>query len=157
MQKNSLNNFINNKLKKITFLSIIIFFIIFIIFTFLNYTAIKNAKFSETKQAVNYITLKMDYFFNYSEIYYNNFLSKHLNIFYEKYNKDNFDIINFMDELKEEIRNSDFKYLKSDKINYYLINSSGIIYESDFDKDIGLNISVYNNFGIDLKIYPQEK
>ncbi len=56
----------------------------------------------------------------------------------------------FMEDFKAAVGAVDFEKLEIEEINYYRISEDGIVFESDFEKDIGLDLSVFDYFWVRL-------
>lgn len=57
----------------------------------------------------------------------------------------------FMNDFRKAILAVDFDKLEIEAINYYRISKEGIVFESDFKKDIGLDLSVFDYFWVSLQ------
>ena len=62
-----------------------------------------------------------------------------------------------IDQLKSEIVNLDLEGLElgPDDVNYYRIDSSGVVFETDHSLDLGLDLSRFDYFWKDLKALPE--
>ena len=56
----------------------------------------------------------------------------------------------FMEDFKAAVGAVDFEKLEIEAINYYLISEDGIVFESDFEKDSVLDLSVFDYFWVRL-------
>ncbi|MDN5360276.1 MAG: hypothetical protein PWQ84_1339 [Thermotogaceae bacterium] len=52
----------------------------------------------------------------------------------------------FMEDFRAAIHTVDFDKLEIEEINYYRISEEGIVFESDFKEDIGLDLSAFDYF-----------
>lgn len=133
----TLKNFFENKIFKINIILIISSFLMII--SLLAFFSIRNENLEQSnlKIFVNYLSYKIENIFYESERYYNDFLEHSLK---DYYNNDYPNIESFIDDLKYELKNVK-KELIVENINYFFINQKGIIYESDYKEDIGVDIS----------------
>lgn len=146
MKRIKLNKYISQKIKKITFFGTASFLIIFFAFLFISYTELRDSKINSTKQAINYISIRIDTAINSSEIFYNNFINSYFIKYYNNYKDDNFVFEEFIYEMYNVAEQLEYDHLTIDSINYYFIDSKGVIYDSDYKLDIGLDISIYPTF-----------
>lgn len=133
----NLNKFIRSKIFKMN--TIIIVFFSLSIVILLSFFIIRNHILEENsvKSLKNYLSIQTHYFFVESEENYNERMKNLLLIYYNN-NYENID--DFMNYVKKELSQNNQEELIVDSANFYLINSQGIIYESDFEKDIGVDI-----------------
>lgn len=133
----TLKKFIESKVLKINVILIVSFFLI--IMSLIFFFIIRNERLekSNINTFLNYLSIKTDQIFIKSEEYYNKLLEKSLNDYYNN----NFPNIAYLiDDIKFKVKESEVD-LKVEDINYYFINENGIIYESDYQQDIGVDIS----------------
>ncbi|SDC47449.1 MULTISPECIES: HD-GYP domain-containing protein [unclassified Candidatus Frackibacter] len=145
MSKLSLEEFINKKFN-IIFISLLIVLLTvsgFVFYTFYNieYQREKQAIRSSMKYFINNLTGQVTKI----ERKYNGALKKQLMEFYNSYNKIN-NVSDFKKEIrdvKQNIKSINSQGIELDKVNYYLINSQGIITKTDYEVDLGLNLSKF--------------
>ncbi|MGM0640338.1 MAG: HD domain-containing phosphohydrolase [Thermotogota bacterium] len=132
-----LKEFIRSKIIKICTIVIISFLIL--ITLVLSFFIIRNdiLERSNVKTLTNYLTQQTKYFFLESEEHYNELLSDLLSTFYNDWEGN---IKEFMLYADDYLSSSNKEELIVEDVNYYYINKNGIIYESDFEKDIGVDI-----------------
>ncbi|MCP5455125.1 MAG: hypothetical protein H7A30_02460 [Thermotogae bacterium] len=152
MKKTSLAQFINKKLGKVFFVSLMSLFLLGVLFIVSIYFESYEIRKEDFSTAVKYINLKTDMVINSTEKIYNTQIENVFSEIQDKY--DSSDENSFEKYLKDtEINILNIKDVKipAKSVNYYVINENGIIYKTDFETDLGLDLKPYSQFWEELK------
>lgn len=152
MEKKPLAELMQNKFNKLVIVFIIFFLLILLSVGFSMYDYFYKSAKQDTYNNINYYFNNLDNTLNMVEEKYNQISRKELNNFYNRYKKDEMDMKKNIENLKKNfLKNSQTGYnIKIKNLNYYIIDKEGKIINTDYQKDMGLDLSNHNKFWNEL-------
>ena len=154
MKKVSLEKIFNQQLKRILIVVIIILFLILASILAIVYKYVYQDQKQQAHTSINYFFNQTAQEIKKIEQQYNQQLKSNLLNFYKNYttSKDKAYLKQNMSQIKKEIYQLDKEQkLEIEKINYYFINSQGTIFATDYEPDLGLDLSQSEQFWSKLK------
>ncbi|HKL75397.1 MAG TPA: HD-GYP domain-containing protein [Halanaerobiales bacterium] len=143
MKKKPLASIMESKFKKL----VIIFFVFFTAILLLGSLLLYNNFFESAKKDVyndiNFYFMELDNNFSVIESRVNDIFRDELNNIYENYGDEDFTENNKLSNIEKRIKRIEAlnNNIKIDDLNYYLISDNGKIIDSNFKKDINLDLS----------------
>jgi PAS domain S-box-containing protein len=154
VNKSSLVDIFNKELKRVLLIIVIILFLIVVVVLATAYRSVYLNQQQRVENSIKDFVRDTSEFVSRQEQIYNRQLKKNLLDFYSGYNssQDKEYIATQMEQIKSKIKSFDSgKELKVEEINYYLINQQGKIYDTDYNRDKGLDLSQEDEFWFKLK------